>query len=116
MAASIVQAETLENFLQAEEEGLSKLLKNEEFWVRNHLQGYARRPDEFKLNSEHRAKPLRTRFLESIRVNPTIKTPLDFQALPNESTSGKALTDWKDITTLKKSYKGRRKIEMGGDL
>lgn len=79
--APAVPAETLVSFLASERLGLAKLLRENEVWSQKNIPFYPSLPYDLEFN-EDSSKPLQLRFLEAIRVNPTLKFPLFVQYPP----------------------------------
>lgn len=97
--AEPVAAETLDAFLVAEQEGLARLLQEEEEWARANLAAYKPRPDALAFQAGD-AATARDRFLRAIRVNPTFKAALYVKAADVNQTAGLPLMRWQDLTTL----------------
>jgi len=98
--AAPVNAESLESFLKAEQANLVQVFAEEEVWARANVTNYPTRPDglAFNLGDDD---TLRKRFLEALRVNPTIKTPLYIHALPGEDIGDQTALAWQKVTILK---------------
>lgn len=81
-----VRAESLSNFIAAEKNGLAQLLEENEQWAETHVINYPPLPKTlvFKYKGQS-AEELKTQFLESIRVNPTLSYPLYIQSLQKTS-------------------------------
>ncbi len=78
-----VPAETLESFVQKEQSGLGKILNDNEKWSIQHINAYAPLPKSFEFDVlKTQNIPLKTAFMESIRINPTLDLPLFIQNLP----------------------------------
>ncbi|HEX7623165.1 MAG TPA: hypothetical protein VF400_06300 [Anaeromyxobacteraceae bacterium] len=70
--AGTVAVEPLEAFLAAAGAPLAGLLDAEERWARAHLPHYLPRPEALRFPPGVQGAALRTRFLEALRVNPTV--------------------------------------------
>ena len=73
--AAPVPVEPLEAFLLSVEAELAEVLAAEEAWSRENLPMYAPRPDALAF-APGSARTVRERFLQAIRVNPEMMTPL----------------------------------------
>ena len=99
--APAVQPESLEQLLAAEEEGFARVLQEVEAWSRKNVPGYPARPDGLEFQAGGPAETRRTRFLEALRVNPNIKTPLYVQPLPGAETAGRTPLPWQEVTLMR---------------
>lgn len=79
-----VPAETLEEFLKKESEGLKQVLEKNEEWSRQAIQHYPRLPDSIKFQNLTPHVSIQTQFLKSIRVNPEMQFPLFVQYPPGK--------------------------------
>lgn len=98
--ASPVRAETLRDFLIAEEKELEKLLAGQEAWCRKNLPDYAPRPESLAFRATGSTSDVVDRFLRAIRMNPGMRCPLFLQRLPGEKLRGRRF-DPKKISVLK---------------
>jgi hypothetical protein len=80
---AIIPAEDLTHFLQKEKTGLSKILRNFEFWSRDSLPGYRALPEDLFFNPKNNFN-LQIQFMHAIRINPKIPLVLFLQYLPAE--------------------------------
>lgn len=94
-----VLVETLDQFLAREQEGLVKVLADEESWARRCIPSYRPRPDSLAFVRSER-QTVRNRFLRAIRVNPGIKTSLYLKLAPGEAAGSQARSSWHDIANL----------------
>ncbi len=79
--AGTVAVEPLDSFLAATGAPLAALLDDEERWARMHVPRYPPRPEALRFAPDARGSELRTRFLEALRVNPTVRLALPPGAL-----------------------------------
>lgn len=78
-----VPAETLESFLQKEKSGIAKVLDENEKWSIQHIKAYSPLPKSLAFDIQMGLnKPVKTAFMQSIRINPTLELPLFIQTLP----------------------------------
>jgi hypothetical protein len=100
----VVKAESLEDFLEAEETRLQKLLQNQEEWSRAHLTGYRPRPDALAfvvraaVASSGDGGLLRARFLQAVRLNPNSPLRLTLQLKPGDAGHGRPPVPRADLT------------------
>jgi len=95
-----VEVESFEVFLAAEEEGLAKLLADNEAWALETIPTYPALPDELRLMPGGDRNTLRARFLESLRIAPNIKVALFTKAPKGSDPVAEGGVDWVDVTTL----------------
>lgn len=76
-----VAVEPIEAFVRAEEEGLARLLQEEEAWAQQTLAGYPPIPDPLRFRAGAQGDA-RARFLRALRVNPEMRLALYLQRLP----------------------------------
>jgi hypothetical protein len=82
MLEPTLTAETLDEFIVAEADGIERVLAEHEAWSRATLEHYAPRPDKLAFSADSvatRGSP-RAAFLAAIRVNPTLRYDLYRQA------------------------------------
>jgi hypothetical protein len=95
-----IAAEPLEAFLAAEEEGLAKLLAEQEAWAQATVPTYPPLPEPLIFAPGGEGETLRTRFLEALRMAPNIKLALYTKApMGSEAPEGGGVA-WADVTTL----------------
>ena len=94
-----VEVESIEAFLEAEQQALVSLLDQEESWAVQNVPVYMPLPEALVFQATGDSAELRDRFLRAIRVNPLIKLAL-YTALPPGQSSEEPLLSWSDITTL----------------
>lgn len=99
MLAPSLQVETLEDFLDADAQGLEGLLAAHEARAREEDPDYAHRPDQLAFSS--RASDLRSAFLRAIRVNPTLPYALYRQnTVEDAPLPGAAAPTFSDLSFL----------------
>ena len=85
---NMVKVETLEDFLSQTSNLIPNLLTDVENWTigRTHIYPftYPETPKEFKFNALPNDPNIVEKFLQAIRVNPTVKIPLFLQILPGD--------------------------------
>lgn len=74
-----IPAETLVEFLAKEQDGLSRLLNEQEQWSRLHIKHYHPVPSYLYWQNQNESVPLVLRFAQAIRVNPSMDFPLFIQ-------------------------------------
>lgn len=78
-----VPAETLDSFVQKEKTRLGKILDDNEKWSIQHIIAYAPLPKALEFDVLKKQNiPLKTAFMETIRINPTLNFPLFIENLP----------------------------------
>lgn len=77
-----VVAETLEDFLTKEREGLTQVFAELEEWSGKHIKHYPPLPTYLRWNTKNTTTPLTLQFAEAIRVNPLMTFPLFVQYPP----------------------------------
>lgn len=82
--AGMVPAESLEAFLAAEGKKVEALLAEEEAWARKNLAWYPPLPEALTFKAEGGPDDLRRRFLNAVRINPTVKFSLYLQLVPGQ--------------------------------
>lgn len=77
-------AEPLDAFLKAQEQGIEKLLSDQEDWAEDSLRYYAKRPAElaFRANAAHSDAQRRTALLAALRIAPDTRFALYVQPDP----------------------------------
>ncbi|HOK10597.1 MAG TPA: hypothetical protein PLJ10_13175 [Candidatus Hydrogenedens sp.] len=98
--ASAVQAESLENFLIAEEQGLAQVLANVEAWAQKNVTAYAPCPNNLVFTPTGSAQDIRQRFFNAIRINPNTKTPLYYVGYADQPPEGKTLLNINEVCIL----------------
>ncbi len=93
-----VQVEPLLVFLEAEQEGLAKLLADEEAWAMATVPTYPAQPAE--LVFEVGVEDLQRRFLEALRVAPDVKLALYRKAAYDGQPPAEGSLPWAEVTTL----------------
>ena len=100
VAGQTVRAESLESFLGQQAPVLERALAEHEAWARAQLPAYAPRPEALAFRAVDDAVPLRRRFLQALRVNPTMPLKLFVQTAPGRTRAGR-LMDWTEISILR---------------
>lgn len=87
VGAARVEVETLESFLEAEQEAIAALLVRQEAWARDNLDDYPSRPDalRFAVDPKHSDQTRRRAFLTALRVAPDSKFALFHQPDPTKA-------------------------------
>jgi hypothetical protein len=101
LSTARVRAESLEAFVVAEAPSLEALLGEQERWSREHLAGYAPRPEGLAFHATPAAADTasaRTRFLRALRVSPVAPLPLFLQLRPGSAEP--ATLPWQRVTSL----------------
>ena len=96
----LVEVESLEVFLSAEEEGLAKLLSDNEAWALATVPAYPPLPQDLVLMAGGDRDTLRTRFLEALRMAPDIKLALYTKAPLGAEPLADGGLPWAEVTTL----------------
>ncbi len=96
----LVQVETLQQFLEAEQEGLVQLLADEEVWALASVPNYPARPAELAFEAGGDGEALRGRLLESLRMAPDVKLALYEKAPFGTEAPVDGGMPWADVTTL----------------
>jgi len=102
-AAPMVEVETLDAFLEAEQRGLAQLLRREEAWARANVPLYPPRPDALAFQPGGASAELRQRFVAALRINPEMKLRLFLQARPGDAPSPKPTLPWTEVTTRRRA-------------
>lgn len=97
--AAPVAAEPLEDFLLAVEAELAEVLAAEEAWARENLPLYAPRPDALAF-APGSARTIRERFLQAVRVNPEMMTPLYVFSLKGMAAHAGRKLDASEVSVL----------------
>lgn len=74
-----IPAESLDNFLKKEEQGLIQALSQQEAWSKSHIHYYRPVPSYLYWQNQSPKTPLAERFAQAIRVNPLMNFPLFIQ-------------------------------------
>lgn len=98
--AALVEVESLERFLMANEKALEGFLNQQESWMQENLWHYAPRPAVLEFKATGNREDIRTRFAYAIRINPDAKLPLYLQLLPEDKRQLPDI-ELEDISTLK---------------
>ncbi len=96
-----VTAKSLKTFLTEEEQGLVKLLIQEEEWAQNNLEWYMPRPDTQVFKATGDGGDIVQRFVQAIRINPDFRIQLYLQLLPGDDRKGRSPISKNEITFLK---------------
>jgi len=91
-------AETLETFLAATESDLVPILNDIEAWARANVANYSPRPEALAFAATGDPATLRQRFLQAIRVNPAVKTPLYVTEYGQPTPAAKTLLNPEDVS------------------
>lgn len=100
-SAPPAKVESFDAFVAAEAQGLEALLKSEEAWAVANIPNYPPRPEQVAFVASGPAESQRARFLNALRINPTIKLALYRQARPGESLEGQTQRPWQELHILK---------------
>lgn len=100
MAAETLRVESLERFLEAEEEGLRVLLDEQERFARAQFEEYPSRPDELRWQAG--AADRRSAFLQALRINPETRLALFIQAVPGVAPGQRERLDAGAVTVYRK--------------
>lgn len=94
MLEPTLQVETLDAFIEAEAEGIERVLAEHEAWSRATLEHYAPRPDAlaFSAGAPATLADPRAAFLAALRVNPTLEYRPYRQTTVEETVPGTAAT------------------------
>lgn len=95
-----VQVISLQRFLIEQEQGLERLLSDQEAYARTNIQGYAPRPDGLAFMATGNAEDIVQRFLQAIRVNPNAKMALYLHVPPGSDGGNRPPVDPRLLTTL----------------
>lgn len=101
-SAQEVEVKSLLSFLMQEEEGLARLLAEQEAWSRANLEAYAPRPDALAFVATGNAEDILQRFFYAIRINPHVKMALYHHLPPGVDGSGREPVSPYELTTLDK--------------
>jgi hypothetical protein len=93
-----VAAEPLEQFLQAEAEGVAQALQQVEAWSRATIEHYPQTPDALRWRLD--TTPTVTAFLGAIRVNPLLPYRLYVDLSPEQPTPEKSPLAWAELSFL----------------
>ncbi|HPU97845.1 MAG TPA: hypothetical protein PLO53_07800 [Candidatus Hydrogenedentes bacterium] len=96
--APAASAESLEDFLSATESELAAELSAIESWARANVPNYPALPDALAFSATGDGGTVRQRFLQAIRVNPNIKTPLYVTEYGEETPAAKILLTPEDVS------------------
>ncbi len=96
----LVQVETLQEFLEAEQEGLAKLLEDEETWALANVPTYPARPARLAFEPGGDVATLQTRLLEALRMAPDVRLALYYKAPFGDEAPAEGSIPWGEVTTL----------------
>ncbi|MEE4177704.1 MAG: hypothetical protein V2I46_09360 [Bacteroides sp.] len=97
-----VEVKSLLTFLLEEEEGLARLLGEQEAWSRANFEAYAARPGELAFAATGNAEDILQRFFYAIRINPNAKMALYQHLPPGVDGGGREPISPYELTTLDK--------------
>ena len=95
-----VEVKSLQTFLLEEEEGLARLLADQEAWSRENLEAYAARPDELAFRATGNGEDILQRFFYAIRINPNARMALYIHVPPGADGGGREPISPYELTTL----------------
>lgn len=103
--AAPVTAESLEDFLRAQEAAIARTLDAQEAWAREHLKGHAPRPDALRFVPDPARSDgqRRAAFLRALRLSPDAKLALYLQPDPREPASGREPLDATQVSAVANS-------------
>lgn len=102
--AAPVEVKSLLRFLQEEQEGLERLLAEQEAWAREHIPNYSPRPDTLAFSATGPDGDLLVRFYTAIRLNPNVKMALYLHLLPGQEAGAREQVSPYELTTLSTIY------------
>jgi hypothetical protein len=97
--ADLVRVESMEDFIQADQKHLEKVLLNEEAWTKQHLPSYPLLPKSLTFTASG-GKNAVSRFSRAIRINGSTNFPLYLELVPGEDGSGRRRLTLRDISFL----------------
>lgn len=100
--ADSLSAESLDDFLKAEEKGLEQLLIDVETWAGQNIADYPKRPDKlaFKADPSMDNVQRKEKFLNALRIAPNTKFALYYQPHPGDKNPAGQPLKQSDVDTL----------------
>lgn len=99
-----VQVKSLQRFLMEEEEGLARLLAEQEAHARKHISNYVARPEALAFVATGDTTNIVRRFIDAVRINPNVTLALYLHLLPGEDTQGRTVLDPYSLTPMTRLY------------
>lgn len=100
--AAAVKAEPLVDFLRDQEGPIARALDAQEAWAREHLKGYAARPDalRFVADAKRSDADRRAAFLRALRLAPQTKLALYLQVDPRDAEPTRPAIDVAEVSAV----------------
>lgn len=100
--AAAVKAEPLVDFLRDQEGPIARALDAQEAWAREHLKGYAARPDalRFVADAKRSDADRRAAFLRALRLSPQTKLALYLQVDPRDAEPTRPAIDVAEVSAV----------------